>query len=255
MKHNHSHTKTEDFAAANGIGTSETTTGSNGYPQGLKLALTDFDTITQAEEIKSKLEAKGHEVEVIELHKRDGWGLWGRDRAYLGKGMYAEAGENDWTVDIAPMEDTHKVALEVIFGEHEFVLNPDQLEIVREFARCLKHEQHNTLTVTVFYDPDQNYRVDYSCHEESTGYSHDTHTYKLGLLVAWDEGEYVVEVTGVGGAIGYLQDQKVAFGEVTNDTTIFDSQKEANEAMQAFAFSDAAKGRQWSFKVMNLKEM
>ena len=62
-----------DLAAQEGLHYAETTSESNGYPRNLKDALIGFDTFEQAEAL-----AKEHGLDIMLLHKRDGWQLWHR---------------------------------------------------------------------------------------------------------------------------------------------------------------------------------
>jgi hypothetical protein len=170
-----------EVAETHGLTATETTTASNGYPQGLRYALTDFESITQLKELSEQLTSEGREVEEVILHKRDGWQLWVRSVGSVTHGMYCQESANDWTIDIAPNDDTTGIASELVGIEDD---SPeDMVNIAERFAKDLKGEQRQDTTVTVFYDPDQNYRIDYSATDETTGYSYDTHNYKVGLLI------------------------------------------------------------------------
>jgi predicted RNA binding protein YcfA (HicA-like mRNA interferase family) len=170
-----------DIAEMHGLTATETTTASNGYPQGLRYALTDFESITQLKDLADQLTAEGREVEEVILHKRDGWQLWARSNGSVTHGMYRQQSSNDWTVDIAPNDDTHEIARELVGIVEDS--SEELTNIAERFAKYLKNEQRQDMTVTVFYDPNQNYRVDYCATDETTGYSYDTHSYKVGLLI------------------------------------------------------------------------
>lgn len=63
----------EDIAYENGLELIETTSGWNGYPQGLQKAIIGFDSFEQADELAKK---NGLSIEIFS--KRDGWNLWYR---------------------------------------------------------------------------------------------------------------------------------------------------------------------------------
>lgn len=63
----------EDIAYENGLELIETTSGWNGYPQGLQKAIIGFDSFEQADELAKK---NGLSIECFT--KRDGWNLWYR---------------------------------------------------------------------------------------------------------------------------------------------------------------------------------
>jgi hypothetical protein len=251
MTHNEIYQKTEDFATANGIGTSETTSGMNDYPSHLKMALTDFDTITQFEEVRDRLKSEGHDVEEIQLHRRDGWALWERGGVSVRKGMYATASQTETTLTIGCDESPNDCVFEFLIEGMEFD-DAEQFERYMKMYKYLVAEVESAKkedeTVTLFLDPNNNYKVNYVVSDESTGYSEDTHNYKLGLLVVWAEHKYVVEVKDKDGRIeGYLSDGAIVDDE--DDADVWDDHDEAAEAMQAFVMATPVNGNHRTYSV------
>ena len=63
-----------DIAHENGLYTIETTTGNNGYPENLKLAIAGFNDFSQAKELANK-----YGLDICTFYKKNGWELWYRD--------------------------------------------------------------------------------------------------------------------------------------------------------------------------------
>ena len=189
MTYNESYGKTEDYADQAGIGTAETTSQRNGFPSHLKLALTDFESISEYERIRDELIEQGHGVKEIELHRRDGWDLWGRSPVNVRNGMYATPNDDDTYIIISSWseESIDDVVFDSFIRDMEF-------ETLQDFKRGIKIFE--TLTnecnqviredaVVLFLNPDNDYAVERIISEQDTGYSYDTHNYKLGLIVEW----------------------------------------------------------------------
>jgi len=183
-----------EIADKHGLTATETTTAANGYPQGLRYTLTDFDSISQLKTLSEQLTAEGREVEEVILHKRDGWQLWSRSRGSVTHGMFRKQSSGEWTIDLLTDTtrcNTEQEAFDLIAGGREFTDLEEMRKAVEQIDN-LKEEFDNILSgvedqgqtsVTVFYDPDQNYRVNYYATDETTGYSYDTHHYKVGLII------------------------------------------------------------------------
>lgn len=86
------------------------------------------------------------------------------------------------------------------------------------------------------------------------GYSEDVHTYEFAFKVdeaaSFPKTEFVIEVLADGLWEGYVNVETGKFEALTEDASVFDVENEAAEAMQSFATSEAAKGKEWSFKVV-----
>ena len=178
----------EELAERFGVTTAETTTGMNGYPQDLDLTITGFNTITELQEVYDELKVEGFDVFHIEMVKKEGQSLWNRGGCYPQVGMYARTNDSDWTVDFNPETDD---AIEVAF---DVILKGCELDDYEGFQKMLDNfdlfaDELDSLdeSCTVFFDPNQNYRVDYIVTNESTGYSRDTTTTKLGLSISFED--------------------------------------------------------------------
>jgi hypothetical protein len=189
--------RTRELADRFEVDTTETTTGTNGYPSDLNLALTNFDTITELEECAATLKAEGYDYTILQLHKRDGWSLWNRSSANIEKGMYCCESSGEWTVRINPDENIREVAEYIVLGDDKEALTeaPSQeaedelMKMVDEFESEVKAyaQQFPNTTMTVFYEPDQGYAVERILNDESTGYHSDTHHYRLAIEINFEE--------------------------------------------------------------------
>jgi len=188
--------KTIDYADRYGMKTVETTSEASGYPRNLRHVLT-FQTITELLNCSEELTAEGHTVTELLLHKRDGWQLWARTRGSIEHGMFRRASDNDWTIEVDASEDPKDVAFRLLFDGVEL----DSLDGIRgrlaaadRFAEEVENiieasRDNNCDEVTIFYDPDQNYRIDYWADNDTVGYSYDTHAYEVALMVDWKEDD------------------------------------------------------------------
>lgn len=187
----------EEVATAFNLDITETTTGVNGYPNQLKQVLTGFSSISECLMIKEVLEAEGHTVYDLELHKRHGWQLWERINTLIRKGMWTAADDSDYYVDVTIHDETEDIAFDTICRNRTFETFyeiKNAVSMTEDFAEELEDilseiEDDGQTTVRVFYNPDQNCNIDYYVHADSTGYEYDTHEYSLGLLVEFKEVE------------------------------------------------------------------
>lgn len=170
--------------------TVDTTTGTNGYPQALKVAYT-ADKLSELETLKEAAEAAGHEVEVVSLHRRDGWRLWERSHVWGIDGVkYMNVSESDTTVTLTEDSDHENAAFDLIIGDNgESLTSLKDLEQAAKDARRLADEFERVIIASepgertvIFMDMD-NRSVDYSVTTDQNGYEHDTHHYKTGLLI------------------------------------------------------------------------
>jgi hypothetical protein len=172
----------------------DTTRESNGYPAGLKVAYT-ADTMGELRELRDAAAAAGHEVEVIRLHRQDGWALWARsngggleDEAYMGRS------EQDTVITLNSDSHAEAEAFDLICGEG-FILE-DEKGLFRTAAavRNLADELPDTSDleegekIHVFVDMN-NACVDYAIRTGQNGYAHDTHQYCTALLIKEREEE------------------------------------------------------------------
>lgn len=179
------------------LDTVETTSEGNGYPSNLKLALT-FDSITRLKEVASALSSKkGYDVSEVELHKKDGWQLWSRSNTPIRLGMYTKANDlNNVAYLNAQSEMLEDAIYQAVVG-NDFIDDFDFDDEVSEFDRLFKWMEAKREImakwiseiekyegdITIFYDVEQNYEIDYIVSDEATGYSYDTHNYQCGLII------------------------------------------------------------------------
>jgi len=190
--------KTFEYAEQNMLNYVETTTESNGYPSNLRFVLT-FDKISDLEFHAERLREQGHDYQRLMLHRKDGWQLWHRFGADVRKGMFRipTAGDSITEVDIKDTAD--EIAFRVIAEGREFDTLQDLQKTtdqctdfrndIEEILLNLKSIGNEQPSATVFYDPDQNYRIDYYATDETTGYYYDTHQYQVALLVDFKDEE------------------------------------------------------------------
>jgi hypothetical protein len=168
----------------------DTTSEWNGYPSNLRVMYT-ADTMAELRDLYKAAKAEGHEVNVWELHRQDGWRLWHRQ----GTGTVHDLNDNKWmgglpythAVDVTFIDDRHDVAFDHVFGEPpahihcyddlreamttvsalaENLTDPDILEhgeIVRHFVR--------------------DGRILYRVRTGDTGYYYDTHHHCVALEI------------------------------------------------------------------------
>ena len=188
--------RTLDYADNNDIKTVETTSKANGYPANLRHVLT-FDTITHLLKCYEELTAEGHTVTELMLHKRDGWELWARTKGSIEHGMFRTTSESEFSVNIDWLDTSEQVAFRVVCEGMDPETLGDirrKLRIADDFAQEVKNilsaiEDRGNAEATIFYDPDQDYRINYWADNDTVGYSHDTHTYQVALMVDWKEAE------------------------------------------------------------------
>ena len=152
----------------------ETTSERNGYPRDLKLALTDFDTFEQAENL-----AKKYGLSVESFTSRDGWGVWYRAGGKMYKpfelDVYGDFGDNY-------SEESEKGVCENLSERfrdddfeniyHKISFINIQVDILEEIARASDDE------VVVSHEGE--YWDTFP--RKSIRFSHDTRHYTIGLI-------------------------------------------------------------------------
>jgi hypothetical protein len=111
--------------------------------------------------------------------------------------MFRRAADSEYTVSVNIEEDADEIAFELLFNGAEPESLADvkrRLQLAEMFSEQVKNilsevDDRGLTEATIFYDPDQNYRIDYWADRETVGYSHDTHTYQVALLVDFKEEE------------------------------------------------------------------
>lgn len=180
---------TSIFELATGIETVDTTTGMNGYPQHLRVAYT-ADTMGELRALKEAAEAAGHEVSVIQLHRRDGWALWERSNDHnLDDDRWQGTGDNDWTITIEPNSNCDNEAFNAVCGDGYEVEDAGDLfkrsEQVSSLSDALPDpsDLNEGERIVCFIDTGS-WSIDYTVKTGQNGYAYDTHQYKSALLIA-----------------------------------------------------------------------
>jgi hypothetical protein len=192
-------TKTRDnygalLAAATRIDT--TANGGNGYPRHLKVAYT-ADTMGELRELHEAATAEGHEVDVVMLHRRDGWALWERHNRGsehdLNDDRWMGTSDQDWTITLDNESDCEQEAFATVCGEGYEVEDAADLlakaSAVRELAAELPDpdELEDGENVVAFLDAW--YELKYTVRTGQNGYSYDTHHYCTALIITEREEE------------------------------------------------------------------
>lgn len=170
-----------DLAEREGLHFVETTSESNGYPRNLKDALVGFDTFEQAEAL-----AKEHGLDIMLLHKRDGWQLWHRKaNAYepmtITSADYGDdysdlqcmSEEDFYDEEVAPMLDAFSTLAELkafIESKEEIW---DEMSTMDETELMILHDGK-------YYE---------KIEKNPMSWSFDTHNYEIGLVMLRKEVE------------------------------------------------------------------
>lgn len=174
--------KTQELSELFNLNVEEITDGTNGYPSNTQAVLTDFESIDHLKEVREELEMTGHVCAEILMHKKNGWSLWNYATQRIEAGMFRKAKDTDWTFDIdtnAKRKSKRNHISVCLFGDR-----PENPSEAKEIALGVLSElPENEGSITVFYDPDQEYRVDYWASDQTTGYYYDTNHYKIALLI------------------------------------------------------------------------
>lgn len=163
-----------ELAEQNGLRFVETTSESNGYPSNLKDALIGFDTFEEAEAL-----AKEHGLDIMLLHRRDGWQLWHRKaNAYepmtITSADYGDdysdlqcmSAEDFYAEEVAPMLDAFSTLAEL----KAFV---ESKEEIRDEMLTMGEDEIMILHDGKFYE---------KIEKNPMSWSFDTHNYEIGLV-------------------------------------------------------------------------
>lgn len=167
-------TSLEDIAYENGLEYVTTCSkGNNGYPSNLMGAIIGFESIEDAREL-----ARKYDLDIIQLHKRDGWCMYER-MDYATEPLKPRA---DWygddfsffTSDDA--EDYFENEVAPFLGDFDnFESLQDFIGMHKEIADALDSIDETRIVITCqgrYYDT-----IDRECMK----WSYDTHTYVIGL--------------------------------------------------------------------------
>lgn len=175
-----------------------TASGGNGYPRRLSVAYT-ADTMGELRELYDAAIAEGHEVDVVTLHRRDGWALWERQNHGsvhdLDADRWMGTSDQDWTITIDKDSDTDALALDAICGDGYTVQDAVDLFTTADAVKALSaelpdpDELEEGEEVIAFCDANNGWTVDYTIKTGQNGYSYDTHQYCTGLIITEREEE------------------------------------------------------------------
>lgn len=172
----------------------DTTTGQNGYPRQLRVAYT-ADTMGELRSMKEEAEKNGHEVSVVQLHRRDGWALWVRSNDYnLDDDRWTGTSETDWTITLNQNSNCDAEAFAAICGGGCEIEDAYDLFKKAEQVRSLSDELPDPSDlaegerVVCFIDAGE-WAIEYAVRSGQNGYSRDTHHYKSALLITEREQE------------------------------------------------------------------
>ena len=190
-------TKTRDtygalLAAAKRIDTTQS--GGNGYPRHLQVGYT-ADTMAELRELYEAATADGHEVDVVMLHRRDGWALWERHNRGsehdLDDKQWMEASSQDWVVVVDNKSSREEIAFEEVCGEGYEIRDVADLiakaKQVQSFAEELPDPdglEDGEMVVVFLRNITE---ILYTVKTGQNGYSYDTHQYCTGLIITEKE--------------------------------------------------------------------
>ena len=170
-----------DMAEQKGLHFVETTSESNGYPRNIKDALIGFDTFEEAEAL-----AKEHGLDIMLLHKRDGWQLWHRKaNAYEPMAitsadygddysdLHCMSAEDFYDEEVAPMLDAFSTLAEL----KAFV---ESKEAIWEEMSTMGEDELMILHDGQYYE---------KVEKSPMSWSFDTHNYEIGLVMLRKEVE------------------------------------------------------------------
>ncbi|TXD47321.1 hypothetical protein [Polaribacter sp. IC073] len=165
-----------ELANENNLKVSEITTGSNGYPSGLYncIMVDDFNSFKEVEEF-----ATTHNLEIIQIHQRDGWSLW------ENKGSMYKSFENsseDYGDDYAefPKMDEAEFIENEVTPLLEDTASFDAISLILEAKKEIWEEIEEMEEGEVVISYQGNYSETIKKH--SLSFYHDTHSYAIALI-------------------------------------------------------------------------
>ena len=167
--------------------TTWTTSERNGYPRHERQAIV-AEYKSELLALKEKLEEEGYTVGEAELDKRDGWGHWHRNEGVWIEGTrYDEPNEQEWASRILPDTDPKAEAFDIVFGGRDIEeLSYDLIKQMVGWMEDIYDEMPaEGEEYTLFYDPDQNYRVERIALPDDARWRDDGNgiTWQLALLI------------------------------------------------------------------------
>ena len=162
------------------------TKGMNGYPQNVREAIT-ADTVTELKEMHNQHVRNGHDVKYVELFKKNGWGLWNYSEILTIGESFQIVGEQDWAIKVEKSFTPTQTAQQIVCGgmSEDEITDPHR-KLVSEVASDIEMMlpvNEDWESATIFYDPEQEYEIDYIITDETIGYSYDNKNYQYGIIV------------------------------------------------------------------------
>lgn len=170
-----------DLAEREGLLCVETSSESKGYPRNIKDALVGFDTFEQAEAL-----AKEHGLDIMFLHKKDGWQFWHRqchthEPMSITSADYGDdysdlqcmSEEDFYAEEVAPMLDAFSTLTEL----KAFIESKE--EIWDEMSTMGEGE------IMILHDGKYYEKIE----KDPMSWSFDTRNYEIGLVMLRKEVE------------------------------------------------------------------
>lgn len=160
----------------------ETTIGTNGYPSRVRPALT-CDSISTLQKVLDENE----NLESVWLHKRDGWSLWERSNGgYLDPETFMKESEIEYSIKLVCDENTTIEDVFVAIFGYDWYEYQSTKDIIGSISNWENGEWGDLIREgfvgQVFYNPFNDYAIDYAVQVDQNGYCYDTHHYKYGII-------------------------------------------------------------------------
>lgn len=165
-----------EIAYNEGLELVSTTTGVNGYPQDVDYALIGLDDFQQAETLVKKYPF----LEIVTLHKRDGWQLWNFKERNTYQAMQVE---ESWYGDDYKIIDcsSEEYFDDYVMPNINTMYNMDELEcFVYHHKKIMEHlddlQEGYSLVLC-----NGNYHDEIKT--ETMRWNHDVHTYEIAIVL------------------------------------------------------------------------
>ena len=209
-----------DLAEREGLHFVETTSESDGFPRNLKDALIGFDTFDDAEAL-----AKEHGLDIMLLHKRDGWQLWHRKANAYEPMTITSADYGDDYSDLEYMDEED-------FYDEEVAPMLDAFSTLTELKAFVESkeemwEEMSTMgedEIMILHDGKYYEIIRKPC----MSWSFDTHNYEIGLVKMRKEVEASVRTYPTNVDI-FVEDMVFGINIDFQDSEFFESHGEARD--------------------------
>jgi len=167
-----------DIASEYGLDVIETTTGLNGYPKDLKLAITGFETFEDARDLGDSMG-----FDLCTFHKKSGWDLWYRTNLLSYKPLMPSA--DDFGDDYNNYYNKYNDIDEFFVQEFKSSFVVDNFDTIHDIKieiviiEKLYNEIEKLADDEVLISDGYNH---YVFKKELTHYSYDTNDYIIGLI-------------------------------------------------------------------------